>query len=1320
MNLTNLTRRVPSAFATIRTHHRRTATAFAVLVAAAIPSFGQTAPRYLITTPTTLPTPSTYGGPNGNLATDQFGDLFVPDAADSKVLEFPANGSAPIVIFNASATAPQVSGVAVDSANNLYVTTRYDSSLSANETDIFKFPYSSGYPAPYTYTGAAPARCTAISTSVCNYGNFLQTSGGYYQPQALGFDAAGNGYMITTYDSLNSTGGKTVYACDVQCGYDNDSATIAIAKFPTTATSLAVAPNGDLYLVDGTDVFYSRAGSGTVAIFDKSYESQYGGAAGVGFDRAGNLYVSNSAGTYEVPYINGAITASNKFQVAVSTVGGYTGPAVDNNGNVYSAAYSTLLKSSLFNYNFGSSALGTAVAAQTFTVTFEQAGTITSLSALQGGVAATEFTLAAGTCVPGAFAAGSSCTFTVSFTPSAVGTRRGSVVFTDSTGFQTVTYLLGVGTGTGVAVDPGTPTVISSTLQAPSGIAIDNAGNVFVADATAKAVYKYAAGMGIPTTIGGGYTKPTGVATDGGGNVYVVDQGAGTLLLFNSTTTGYAATGTVLAAGLTTPTDVVVSGTGAIYVSNTGKNAVAQYPNASRIGSDTTSLSLGINLSGPTGLSLDAAGDLFIADTGNNRAVQLTYLGSQTAVGSGLLAPTGVAAEASGAVLVADQGNGRVVRIPNEAGTLTTADQVVLTQPILDPFSIRVSAAGNLYVTDNMLGAVDSLQRTAGTLNFGISNVNSPTPAQTVVVSSTGTMLLTLGSPFFVAPLASTNFTLTSGTSSSACAAGTLGSGSDCVLSSVFDPTSTGTKAAVVNFNISAANAAAPSITLTGQGVQLVGVNVTLTQTSPTGAVTFGVPVVLSANVASSSASSTAVPTGSVIFNVDGQNSKPVTLVNGVAKFTLTGLGGNTNHSIIATYTGGAVYASGSSSAFAISVQPATLAATVTVYGDPSALTPLSAAPGDPVSFSVAIVPSVMVSGALTGTVSFVSGKTVLGTSTISQNSTTLAYSAGVSTTTLLPSCPNGQLPPNCSNIYQVQAVFTGNGNYSGFTTAPISLTIVAPTYSVVASNGTITSTAAQYGTSTVTISSYSGYQAGVALSCNGLPANAYCIFRPGLISLTTQGGVVTSANGTTTTTPSMIPVQVTTMEIRVDQNSVNIESASSIGIFGALTAVLLLGLGMRNRRNLRGAITCVLLATLAAAMPGCGGSSSSTAYPTPAGTFPITLVATASPLTSSGQPPSIASIATISSANGVVLATFNGYSGLPSSGTVVVAGVSPAAFNGTYTETLTSVLAPGSTTVYNDQITYTVPGIGTTSGSGGFVRASNLSFTQPFSLVVQ
>jgi hypothetical protein len=1296
-----------------------------VFAAGSSAALAQTAPLYLVSTATQLATPANFGGPNGNIATDKFGNLFVPDAAESEVLEFPANGGPYIVIFNAQATAPQVSGVAVDSNNNLYVTTRYDGSVSATESDIFKFPYtSSGYPAPYTYTGASPGACTATSTGVCAYGNYLQTAGYYYQPQAIGYDGAGNGYMITTYDSLNKAGGLTIFACDIQCGYDNDSATLAVAKLPTAATSLAVASNGDLYWADQKDIYYSAAGSGKATIFDTSLESQYGGAQGVSFDRAGNLYGSNGLGTYEYPLSGGVIKAANKFEVSSQYV--FTGSAIGSNGDVFSANYSQVFDTHLYNFNFGTQAVGTvSTTVQTFTITFLSGGTIATLTAQQAGGADVEFPFSAGTCVAGAaIGAGGTCTFTAGFAPTAVGTRRATVTLTDTANHQVATYLVGVGQGTGVSVDPGTPTAITSTLKAPSGLAVDSTGNVFVADATAKAVYEYAGGAGNPISIGSGYTKPIAVATDGGGNLYVLDQGAGTVVEYANTGGSYSVVAQPIASGLTAPTDIVVGGGGALYVSNTGANTVLQYPNASRLGSQTQSLALGIGLSAPTGLALDPSGNLYVADTGNNRTVQLSFSGAQTAFGTGLLAPTGVAAEASGGVLIADQGNGRVVRVPNEAGVLTTADQVTISQPLLDPYSLRLTPNGNLYISDNTTGQIDSLQRTAGTLNFGISNVNTPTAPQTIVVSSTGTMALTLNSPFFTAPPANSNFTLTTGGGTTGCSSGTLASGTDCTLTSVFTPTSTGQKTYKEALNTTAANAASPSITLTGQGVQLVGVNVTLTQTSPTGTVTYGVPVTLSATVASSSSSSTAVPAGTVTFNVDGSNTKPVTLMNGTASITLTGLGGNTKHTVIATYNGGPVYASGSSTAYTFVVQPATIAVSGIVYVD--ATTPPSSAPGNPVSFSLILTPSVYVSGGLTGTVNFYNGNTLVGSGMIQQTAQangTVVYTAGFTTSTLAPSCLAGQTLPNCSNIYHIYASFAGNGNYAGFTTNAVAIIVTVPTYSVTASSTTITSTASQPGTAALAVTSYSTFQGAVALSCSGLPANAYCVFRPGLISLT-----YVPVFPATVPAMSNIPVQNTTMEILVSEDPVTIKSLSSFGLLGLFASLGLFLVGFR-RKGTRGAVAFCVVGMLGGMMlgslSGCGASSSSSAYPTPPGTYAITLMATATPLGSGGQPPSVLDITKVSSAGTTVTLDASTTTGYTVGELVSVAGVSNAAYDGNFnltsvkTITVQPVGGVGQPTYY-DEITYSLPTAMTGTGTGGTVRPGNLTFTYPFTLVVK
>jgi sugar lactone lactonase YvrE len=1298
--------------------------AAAVLIGTTSTVSAQTAPAYTIYSQTTL-TP--FNGIFGGIVSDKFGNVFVNSGGDSVVYEYPANGGPRIVIFDATATSPQTSGVAIDANNNLYVTTRYDGSVSGTETDIFEFPFVNGaYPGPFKYSGSAAQRCGPTVTGVCNYGQFLTITGYYYQPQAIAFDGSGNGYLITTYDSY-SGGGKTIFACDTVCATGTKNGTIAVDGLPTKAVSIAAAPNGDLYWADGTDVYYSKAGSGSLSVFDTFYENQYGGAQGVSFDHAGNLYITSSQGTFEVPLINGVIAAGSHFNL-VSGYGYEAGAGISPNGDIYSANYSQMYANILFNGNFGPVPVGTTNATPiAFIVQANTGAVIQSLTALQGSSPATEFTITGDTCSGTSPGIGGTCGFNVTFTPTAVGIRRGTVLLTDSQGQTSTLFVTGDGEGTGVAIDPGTPTAVSSTLQAPSGVAVDHAGNVFVADATAKSVFEYVGGAGTPVTIASGLNRPTGVAVDGSGNLYVVDQEANTLSLYTNNAGTFSTSGTILTSALNAPTDVVVDGTGLIYVSNTGANQILSFPNASRIGSTTVSYSLGSGLSGPTGLTLDSTGNIYVADTGNNRVIQISLGGGQSSVGAGLSTPTGVAVEASGSVLIADQGNGRIVRVPNSGGTLNNSAEVTLGQPLVDPYSIRLDSAGTLYVSDNMTGSLESLQRTAGTLNFGVSNLNTSTAAQTVVISSTGTSALTLGSPLYTPVPAASGFTLAAA-GTNPCTSGTLASGIDCTLSSVFTPTALATYTYPVVFSVAANNAATSSITLTGTGVQLQPVNVSLTVSPAT--VSYGTTVTLTATVTSATSASTVTPTGFVIFNVDGSNTKPIALVNGQATTKLTGLNGGSSHTITATYEGSSIYASGSSNSAMFVVQPGTTTGVLTIYGDNS--TPLSVSPANPVSFSVAITDSVV--GDLTGTVSLVSGNTVLGTAQISQVVSTPAnngtiYTAGFSTT-LLP------------GVYQVQAVFNGNGNYTGFTTPVQTLTVVLPSFTVTSDTQTLTASATQYGIANLTVTSYSAFQAAVDLSCTGLPANAYCIFRPGLISLTTVG--------------TSIPPQATQMQIRIDQNPTNIQSASLFGVLGIASAVLLF-LGFARKRTLRSmtsyGLIC-LLGTLGIGLTnGCSGTTvnslgSTSNYLTPAGTYNITVNAAATPLTSSGgtvtpyaftygtfqsqtigpacntaTPPVCTAAST--AANGVATVFTNGSTGYKAGQSILVNGLSDSNFNGTFTiaSIMTYTVLPSAAnpnTTYIDMITYSIANTGTLSATGGSVHTANVTTSQNFTLVVQ
>jgi hypothetical protein len=292
----------------------------------------------------------------------------------------------------------------------------------------------------------------------------------------------------------------------------------------------------------------------------------------------------------------------------------------------------------------------------------------------------------------------------------------------------------------------------------------------------------------------------------------------------------------------------------------------------------------------------------------------------------------------------------------------------------------------------------------------------------------------------------------------------------------------------------------------------------------------------------------------------------------------------------------------------------------------------------------------------------------------------------------------------------------------------------------VTSSSTTITSTAAQYGSTTLTVTSYSGFQAGVSLTCTGLPANAYCIFRPGLISLTS----ITNGTGPTATTS--IPVQTTEMEIRVDQNPVNIQSAAGFGVLGTVTGMFLFfGVRRKTRKTLRRLAICCLLgmvnAAVLASLSGCGSGSSSSAYPTPAGTYPVTLTVAGTPIPG-GQAPTTANITSIATCasvaanqkalglpnaltcqqTGSYLITTASSSGLSANETMTVSGVTPSSFDGNYTvvgDTSENLTTNGVISYY-DLIEFVPPSGAPATATGGVVRLANLSFSEAFTLIVK
>jgi sugar lactone lactonase YvrE len=1218
----------------------------------------QGVPKYVVSTHSTLFKP--FGGPAQGIAVNSRGDFFIDAGQDGTgtliIDEFPADGSPAFPIFTVpSGYSYGTAGVTVDSNDNLYIAVFFG--FGGADSGMYEFPFTNGkYPAAAAYSAhAAPSPCygpvaaTASTpakpkdSSVCAIGSYVSAAYYYWQPIALTADYTGATYMYSNYDNTLNTNGSNpgFFYCDLLCDEQalGANALILVKGLPHPVKGFAgnpIAPTaggapGDIYWVDGYTVSYligsaaqGAAGTQVTNLLDSTYNNP----TGVTFDRAGNLYVTDNTGIWETPLVSGQLVASSKFLVIPAGSGEQANAAVDTFGDVYySPYYGDLEKGQLFSGTFPAAsatvpgtAVGTTSPALNFTIAFSSSVTLGTVTALQGNAPATEFAVSAGTCTAGStFAAGSTCSFSATFTPSVAGPRSGAVVITDSTGASTVTNLKGIGIGTAVTVDPGTAALIGSTgLQTPGGLSVDGAGNVFVADSAANAVYEYPIGGGAAVSIGSNLSVPTGVAADAAGNVFIVNQGTaatdasgvgeGSVVeVPNIGGTLTTASQSTVFAGLQLPTDIVIDSTGNFYVSNTAANEVLQFPSASQYGILSTSVSsvtsLGSTLNGPTGLALDAGDRLYIADTGNDQVVQLDE-GNLTVVGEGLSKPTGVAVDASGSVIIADQGTGRLIRVPNEPLGLQSDDQVELDSPLQYPTSLRLDGSGNLYGSDSVEQEIYELQRTSGEINFLSYNVGSSSGSETVVLSSAGNLPLTLGSPLYAPVSAATGFVVGSSPyakqpaapdEGTVCATGSFPAGDNCVLSAVFSPTVAGPATYPLVLAAPASNTATPTVELVGTGVNLGAATATIAVTSPTGAITYGEQITVLFTITPTGSS--IIPTGLVQFQFDGGNFQESSLgADGTVSYTFPSQNAG-QHTIQAHYEGDANYPSLETAVLPITIIKASAIEILTISGDSS--TPLSAAPTDTVGFSVSLQPSVK--GLFTGTVSYTANGTVLGTVPVGDpTSTDPLYSAYYSSKTL----PLG--------FYSVTATYSGNANYFPVTTTATELVISNPTFTVSATPSAVTATKATPGIVNLTVESYSNFQGGVDFSCAGLPANSYCIFRPGLVTL----------QDLPYQTSTIVPPVPAVMRIVVDESPVVVQGSTgtSIGWIGAVLAAGLL-IYSRRKRSIRGLIGTGLLVLLSfggiAALNGCGGNS--TSYATPPGNYLVTVTAIATPLTNSG-----------------------------------------------------------------------------------------------------
>ena len=237
------------------------------------------------------------------------------------------------------------------------------------------------------------------------------------------------------------------------------------------------------------------------------------------------------------------------------------------------------------------------------------------------------------------------------------------------------------------------PTALPFTgLRAPQGVALDRAGDVYVADRGNRVVRWSPASNNQTVLSFTGLNHPSGVAVDNAGDVYVADWGNNRVLRWSTRTKINLELPFI---GLEHPSGVAVDNVGDVYVVDRGNRVVRM---AAGWSSPQTVLPF-TDLNSPSGVAVDAAGGVYVADSGMNRVVTLTA-GSTTQTELpfiGLNHPHGVAVDTVGDVYVTDYNNNRVIKWAASSNTQTVLPLTGLNKPL----DVAVDLNGNLYVTFN-------------------------------------------------------------------------------------------------------------------------------------------------------------------------------------------------------------------------------------------------------------------------------------------------------------------------------------------------------------------------------------------------------------------------------------------------------------------------------------------------------------------------------------------------------------------------------------------------------------------------------------------
>jgi sugar lactone lactonase YvrE len=642
-------------------------------------------------------------GPNG-VAVDSAGDVYIADTNNRRIRKVDTSGNITTVAGNGSTAysgdgGPAIAaaigipyGLAVDSNANVY--------FSDVDNEVVRMVAPSG-----------------IITTVAGNGSYgysgdgqPATSAKLNGPYGIAVDSSGNLYIADRSNfriRMVSTSGiiSTVAGSGCCYGGDNGAATEALLYYPS---GVAVDASGDLFIADTYNERIREVSAGVITTIAGKGGSGFAGDGaaatqaelyfplGVAVDGSGNLYIADSE--------NARIRGVNTSGVISTLVGG---DVSDGGLGVFAALD---LPAGVVRDNAGDTYI-----ADTFNNRVRMVaanGTITTVAGTgvagstgdNGAAASAELNLPIGLALDGA----------------------GNLYIADSNNhrvrmvdsFGNITTVAGNGICCASTGDRGM--AASAGIGTPYGLAVDSSGNLYISDVSNNVVREVTGGN-ISTVAGVGsfgYSgdngpatsaklyDPTGIAVDGAGNLYIADRYNFRVRMVSSgTITTVAGNGLCCYAGdggpatsarLDYPSGVAVDAAGDLYIADTYNQrvrevvaggtiiTVAGYGSSGRSGDGN--LAIGATLSDPFGIAVDSAGNAAVADQYNNAVRLLTPANT---------APVFTIQSAhSGAFTQGQNGAAYSVTVSNAPEAGVTNGAVTVTE-VLPPSFTLVSMAGS-------------------------------------------------------------------------------------------------------------------------------------------------------------------------------------------------------------------------------------------------------------------------------------------------------------------------------------------------------------------------------------------------------------------------------------------------------------------------------------------------------------------------------------------------------------------------------------------------------------------------------------------------